>query len=197
MNLEVQHLSHTFLTDAAHLIEKARHANTSMAPNKRTSYIAKLVIDVYLACECALKSMIASANIDKPGSEVYARILNHGHNLKRLMKDADPKSIDADARNFLKQASKRGIHLRYSLELFSVTTCELLQDDTVGFRIDQDYLKKFSEIGVSLAKEAKERHQRVCGSGTTSRMTPEQLKEYVNNLREVSKKSRKSGRCCA
>ena len=118
MNLEVQHLSHTFLTDAAHLIEKARHANTSMAPNKRTSYIAKLVIDVYLACECALKSMIASANIDKPGAEVYARILNLGHNLKRLMKHADPKSIDADARNFLKQASKRGIHLRYSLELF-------------------------------------------------------------------------------
>lgn len=193
MNAEVQHLSQSFRTDAVHLIEKVRHANTPSAPHRRTSYIAKLVVDAYLACECALKSMIASANNGKTGTEVYALILKLGHDLKRLMKQANPKSIDDDARKFLKQASKRGVHLRYSLDLFSLTISDLIPNDDMRFRINQDYLVRFLTIADLLAQEANTRHKDVFGSGSTRVMSQKQLKEYVKKLRAASKGQKKKG----
>jgi hypothetical protein len=192
MNVLVQHLSHSFRTDAAHLIEKARHANTPKAPHLRTSYIGKLVVDAYMACECALKSMIASANEDKTGTEVYALIIKRGHDLNRLMKDVNPKSISDDDRKFIKKASKLGVKLRYSLDLFSVVTCDLIaEDDDVDFQIDQAYLKKFLSIADSLSKEANAQHKSVFGNGATPIMSQAKAKEYIKALRAICRKQRK------
>ena len=185
-NAETHHLSHSFRTDAAHLIEKVRHANSPKAPHLRTSYIAKLVVDAYMACECALKSMIASANADKTGTEVYGIILKRGHNLKRLIAKALPQSIDEDACKFLKVASKHGVSLRYSLDLFSLTTSDSIQGSR--FQIDQNYLREFLKVAKSLTQEAEARHRSIFGNGGAPVLTNEQLKEYVREFQVVSKK---------
>ncbi len=192
-NFEVQHLSHSYLTDAVHLALKAKVANTPSAPHLRTSYIAKLVIDAYMACECALKSMIASANHGDKGSDVYASILKCGHDLHRLVKKAQPKNINERERAFLKDASKRGVNLRYSLDLFSLTTCDLIPSDEIAFKIDQEYLKKFLSVAGSLANGADVRHKSVFKNGATPLMSQKQLKEFVAKLRAVSKRH---GRKC-
>ena len=178
MSGEVQHLSHSFRTDAAHLIIKARCASKAKeAPQRRTSYIAKLVVDAYMACECALKSMITSSIQGKSGVQVYREIWKCGHDLRRLMKQAGPKSITEDDRRFLKQASKRGVSLRYNLDLFSLTTCEL----------DQKYFGRFLRIAVLLTQEADIRHLDAFRS-VSKLMPAKDLKSYVKRLRGVSRR---------
>jgi hypothetical protein len=188
MSGEVQHLSHSFRTDAAHLIIKARCASKAKeAPQRRTSYIAKLVVDAYMACECALKSMITSSIQGKSGVQVYREIWKCGHDLRRLMKQAGPKSITEDDRRFLKQASKRGVSLRYNLDLFSLTTCELLPDDQVTFQVDQKYFGRFLRIAVLLTQEADIRHLDAFRS-VSKLMPAKDLKSYVKRLRGVSRR---------
>jgi len=190
MSAQIQHLSHSFRTDAAHLIFKTRCASNPKAkgaPYPRTSYIAKLVVDAYMACECALKSMIASSNKTKSGADVYTIIRQCGHDLRCLMKQAKPLSISKDDRNFLKQASKRGVSFRYSFDLFSLTTCDFLPSDEVSFRLDPNYLAEFLRIADLLAKEANERHVRDLGTQIffSSR---QKLKSYVKSLRDITAK---------
>ena len=188
MKAEVQHLSHSFRTDAAHLIIKARCANNPKeSPSLRTSYIAKLVVDAYMACECALKSMIAATSHDKSGAEVYATIRKCGHKLPLLMELANPKSLNKNYKKFLEEASELGVSLRYSLDLFSLATCELIPNDKEGFKnneqfekIDQTCLKTFLVIAKLLADEADERHSATFGTEKSAlRGQPQRIK---NNL---------------
>ncbi len=194
MNAEVEHLSHSFRTDAAHLLIKARCANNSIgAPTSRNSYIAKLVVDAYMSCECAMKSMMASSSRDKSGSEVYTAIINCGHDLWRLIKQANPKSLNMDDRKMLKKATKIGVNLRYSLNIFSVTTCEFLPNDDVALKINQAYLVKFLAIAESLKDEANARHTKVFDTGKFFLLKKE-VGKFVGKLREVTKK--KNQKCC-
>jgi hypothetical protein len=189
MNTEVQHLSHSFRTDAAHLITKAHCANDhAKAPNKRTSYIAKLIIDAYMACECALKSMIASSNANKTGVEVYRMIRHCGHDFRHLIKEAKPKKTSRADLDFLKQASKRGVNLRYSLDLFSLSNCDFIPNDSVGFHPDQPYLLEFLRIAEVLRSEADEHHFAL-GTTVTLKSSRELLK-YVQRLRKITAKEK-------
>ena len=194
MNAEVQHLSHSFRLDAAFFIQKVEHANTPSAPFLRTPYIAKLVVDLYMACECSLKSQISSASTSKTGSEVFATILQFGHNLKRLLKAANPTNINADDKAFLRNAAKMGVTLRYSLDLFSLSASDLLPEEAITFRLDQDYLQRFMSIAKSLTNEANAKHKEAFGDGSSPLMSQKQVKEYVKKLRAVSKKAGK--KCC-
>jgi hypothetical protein len=185
MNTEIQHLSHSFRTDAAHLITKAHCANDpAKAPNKRTSYIAKLIIDAYMACECALKSMIASSNANKTAVEVYQIIRNCGHDFRHLIKEAKPKKTSRADLKFLIQASRRGVNLRYSLDLFSLSICDLLPNDSVCFHPDQPYLSEFLRIAEVLSSEANEHHVAL-GTTATFKSSRELLK-YVQRLRKIT-----------
>jgi putative addiction module CopG family antidote len=65
VNSKVRHLSQCYRMDAHDLIEKVRRANKPIVLTE--SYIGKLAIDAYMACECALKSIIASSNLDREG----------------------------------------------------------------------------------------------------------------------------------
>ena len=182
-------MSLSYWTDAVHLLVKVRLANRPDAPHLRTSYIAKLVVDVYMACECALKSMIASGTRDKAGPDVYRVILRCGHDLRRLKKEAHPQGISDEDAEFLKLSSEMGVSLRYSLDLFSLTACELIPNDSQSLRIDQSFLSRFIDIAKLLEKEAEARHKEAFGDGVTSPMVPNQLKAYVECLRELSKKN--------
>jgi hypothetical protein len=195
MNTEVEHLSNSFRTDADHLLIKVHCANNpNKSPNLRTSYIAKLVVDVYMSCECALKSMIASSSHDKSGVEVYAAILKYRHNLWCLVKHANPKKLNKDDKKILQQVSKLGVSLRYSLDLFSLTTCEFLPNDKVNFKIDQAYLKNFLAVAKLLTDEANERHKKKFDTGRTNHWNKDthvNVEKFVEKLRAVSKKQSK------
>jgi hypothetical protein len=133
--------------------------------------------------------MIASSSRNKSGVEVYAIILDCSHDLPRLIEQAQPKSLNDEDREFLTRASKYGVNLRYSFDLFSIVTCDWLPEDNVDLVMGQEHLKNFLKIAKSLATEADERHKKIYDSQKTFLLMNE-VKNFVDELRVVSKKQR-------
>ena len=79
------------------------------------------------------------------------------------------------------------MQLRYSLDLFGISNCDLIPDDDVIFRIDQPYLASFLAIAKLLVDEANIRHKKVFGNGKKA-LSQAELKEYVRKLRAIRPK---------
>ena len=193
MQDEIKHLSRSFKTDAEFFIEKARVAFANSILKNRTSFQSKLVIDAYMSAECALKSLICSTHPDQRAEDAYTLILKCGHNLAKLLKHAGNVPLSDEDKSFLRVATKRGVRLRYSLDLFNLTTSEIIPNDQVSFKIDAAYVKRFFGIAEQLFEHS---HQTYLGaiSSEPKIMTLAEIEALVGRLRKI-KPAKKSVLC--
>lgn len=189
MNDELQHLSRSFKTDAVHLLEKAKAAFNHSNLRKRTSFQAKLVVDAYMSIECSLKSLLCSKDADQEATVVYANIRKLGHDLTKLHKCVGVVPITREDEAILRAATKRGVHLRYSLDLFNLTTCDALTKDSVAFTIDEAYVQRFFAIADRLSKHAQTVHTSAFPS-SEELITSKQIESYVRKLRKLEPRSK-------
>jgi hypothetical protein len=113
-----------------------------------------------MSAECALKSLVCSRGSHASAESVLREILKIGHDLKKLMKVALPSSLAEDEKQILLKLNKKGVSLRYDLDLTILVTSELLQSDSVDFKIDADYVNSLIGIVEKLSTEAQESHKR-------------------------------------
>lgn len=187
MNNELKHISHSFRTDSYHLLEKVRICLAHSSLCERTSFQAKLAVDVYMAAECALKSLICSARHRESAAEVLGSIFACGHDLKCLLKKTSCQCLSDDEKNDLRALSKKGVSLRYNLDLFALTTSEIVERDDVKFQINRNYLDRLILIVDKLCSEAQKRHMETFPDSNVL-MSRKQLEEQVALFRALSRK---------
>lgn len=187
---QIQDISHAFRTDAGHQLIKAQSAFEHASVRMRTGFQAKIVVDLFMASECALKSMMCSGGSYISAESALRDILKFGHDLKRLMRAANPSGLTEEDKDALRVLNKKGVSLRYDLDLTALVTNELLEFDTVDFGIDEEYVKRLMSIVHKLNDEAQERHR--TKFGTQGRvMTKKQVEGEVKALRRLLKEVRK------
>lgn len=187
---QIQDISHAFRTDAGHQLIKARTAFEHAPVRARTGFQAKIVVDLFMAAECALKSMMCSGGTYSSAESALRDILTLGHDLKQLMRGASPDSLADDDKKILLALNRKGVSLRYDLDLTSLVTSELLESDSVEFGIDEQYVTSLMELVQKLNDEAQQRH-RDKFSTTGPVMTKKQVKDEVEALRQLLKVVRK------
>lgn len=190
LNSQIQDISHAFRTDAAHQLIKARSAFEHAEVRMRTGFQAKIVVDLFMAAECALKSMMCSKGTYDSSESALRDILKYGHDLKRLMVKANPSCLEEKEKTFLKELNKKGVSLRYDLDLTAIVTSELMDCDSVDFKIDQQYVDSLMTIVGKLNDEAQKRHKNHFKSQGRV-MTKKQVKDEVEQLRKLLKNVRK------
>ncbi|MEI6514289.1 MAG: hypothetical protein WCO51_13605 [bacterium] len=190
MNTELQHVSHAFRTDAGHLLNKATTAFEHSTVKMRTGFQAKIVVDLYMSIECSLKSLMCSTGSAASAEDALRDIFTHGHNLKRLMKSAGSKFLTPDDSKLLRELNKRGVSLRYDLDLFSLVTNELLCTDTVKFKIDPEYVRNITRIAEGLCREAQDSHKAKFPSDPRL-MLSSQIENEIRELRKLMIRARK------
>jgi hypothetical protein len=187
---QIQDISHAFRTDAGHQLIKAKTAFEHASVRTRTGFQAKIVVDLFMAAECALKSMMCSGGNYTSAEAALRDILKIGHDLKRLMRTATPSSVTEDDKKALRTLNKKGVSLRYDLDLTSLVTSELLESDSVDFGINEQYVRSLIQIVEKLSEEAQQRHR--SKFGTQGRMmTKKQVESEVKELRHLLKAVRK------
>lgn len=188
---QTQDISHAFCTGAGHQLIKAKSAFDHASVRMRTGFQAKIVVDLFMAAECALKSMICSGYNYSTAELALRDIFRFGHDLKRLMRAANPSSLTDDDKRFLQKLNKKGVSLRYDLDLIALLTSDLIESDSVNFEINEKYVSKLIEIVDKLNDEAQVRHK--TQFGTQGRvMTKELLKDEIEQLRKLLKDVRKN-----
>lgn len=187
---QIQDISHAFRTDAGHQLIKARIAFEHSPVRTRTGFQAKIVVDLFMAAECALKSMMCSGGSYSTAELALRDILKLGHDLKRLMRAANPSSLTEEDKKALRTLNKKGVSLRYDLDLTALVTSELLESDSVDFGINEQYVGSLMELVERLKNEAQQRHKDKFG--TQGRvMTRKQVEAEVKELRQLLKDVRK------
>jgi hypothetical protein len=187
---QIQDISHAFRTDAGHQLIKARTAFEHAPVRARTGFQAKIVVDLFMAAECALKSMMCSGGTYSSAESALRDILKIGHDLKRLMRAANPSSLTEDDKKALCTLNKKGVSLRYDLDLTSLVTSELLESDSVDFGINEQYVSSLIELVEKMSNEAQQRHRDKYG--TQGRvLTKKQVENEVKELRQLLKAVRK------
>jgi hypothetical protein len=189
MSIELQHISHSFQTDSDHLLNIAKVAFKYGSVKLRTGYQAKIVVDLYMSIECALKSLLCTRKPSQNAEEALRSIFRYRHDLKRLIKVVDPTSLSQSDCDFLKELNKKGVSLRYELDLFSLVSCELLSDDYEAFQIDTLYVEKLMGIADHVCSEAQTDYR----STFTSKprlLTRKQMEREVHSLRDLLKRAR-------
>jgi hypothetical protein len=187
---QIQDISHAFRTDAQHQLIKANTAFEHASVRTRTSFQAKIVVDLFMAAECALKSMMCSGGTYTSAESALRDILKIGHDLKRLMREANPSCLTEDDKGTLRTLNKKGVSLRYDLDLTSLVTSELLESDSVNFGINEQYVTSLSKLVEKLSNEAQERHWDRFGTHGRG-MTKKQVEDEVKELRQLLKAVRK------
>ena len=191
MGAELRFISHAYRTDAAHLLNKAQTAYEYSPIRTRQSFQAKIVVDLYMSIECALKSLMCSKDTTRNAEETLRDIFKHGHDLKRLLKKTRPKSVNDEDTNVLRQLNKKGVSLRYNLDLYSLVTNELLTSDNVQYQITPNLLNDLIRIAGHLSTEANNLHKEVF-SDTQFGMTSDNMEHEIKEFRKLLKRSRKN-----
>ena len=140
-----------------------------------------------MSVECSLKSLMCSKDNQQEAEVVYAQLRKLGHDLTKLLKRAGTVQITQSDKDFLRAATKRGVHLRYSLDLFNLSTCEIINKDSVTFTIDEEYVNRFFRIADGLSKQAQTAH-RTSFASPPKLMTETQMESYVRRLRQLEPK---------
>ncbi|MEI6514244.1 MAG: HEPN domain-containing protein [bacterium] len=184
MNLELQHVSHAFRTDSGHLVEKARAAYKHGRVRMRTGFQAKIVVDLFMAIECALKSMMCTNAPSQDVETVLSAIFKYGHDLKRLLKAGKPKSLQSEEIELLNELNNKGVSLRYDLDLYSIVSSDLLCSDDVIFKIDPEYVERLMELAKRVSDEAQSAHKNAF-SEPSRLLSRKQLEHEVRYLRSL------------
>lgn len=112
---KVAHIAHSFLTDAYFFLEKVL-VFRSHDPNKRTSLIAKLAVDLLMSSECSLKAAYASSQ-SAPAEELMVKIKREfKHDIRKTLSYIDDSPLEIEEKDFLEKMSDEGVGLRYSLD---------------------------------------------------------------------------------
>lgn len=182
--LKKAHIAHSFLTDAHFFLEKVRVFRQHDA-NKRTSLIAKLVVDTLMSCECSLKSLFASTS-SLSAEDIFKRIKNEfRHDLGKLSDEIPGLPLSSTEGDLLRKYSDAGVSLRYSYDLFTV--CDYAE--LLGVQSDIYMTPKSESELVTIGTKLYDKANQACKQHypDTSTMLKErgEFQQFVDQLRNI------------
>lgn len=175
------HLSSTYLDDANDFLWRIKAIETEAAKSDlyNRTYRAKTFVDMLMATECALKSIMLSMSAKSESPEkAYKQARRLSHDLHGLGTDSAIRCkgkvafLTEKELIYLKQADKLGVRTRYGVDVFAMLQlCRRKVNTTLANHIwAQNFYTIMLKI-ITAARSAKERkcinHQLLVGNQTT------------------------------
>lgn len=193
---------------AAHFLRDANDFLwlTSLADRsdfQHRAFRAKIFVDMLMAAECALKSiiLILSPRLEGP-DDSYKVIRKCGHDLATLVRIAAQRArgrvafLTGDELKVLEKAASLGVRSRYSADVFFMLMHEDPQDRFLSLgKItstidDSEWMKTLHRVVARAARVAKTANVRYCGKyhiirGTDVRPLDQRYKQFLmhNNIK--------------
>lgn len=182
--LKKAHIAHSFLIDAHFFLEKIRVFRKHDA-SKRTSLVAKLVVDALMSCECSLKSLFASTS-QLSAEDIFKKIKKEfKHDIKILCEEISDLPLSATENLLLRKFSDAGVKIRYSSELFIVCDYAELLETQSDIQFTTEVESEIFAIGEKLYDKAFETYKQYCPDTSTMLEWQKELKRFVNHLRKI------------
>ena len=193
------HLASAFLTDANDFLWRIDRIIEGADQTNR-SYHAKILVDMIMCAECALKSTIISLSEKNESPEdAFKACRKHGHNLEHLFNEAKDRSsrrmkfTDVKDLALLKEANKLGVESRYSNPLkFTLMNSDVMQrmlgDDIVNRVVNPEWIEGFRKVLTRLflladAAYKKYRSQDNATLGTNLEKRETRFKTFFTNMK--------------
>jgi len=182
--LKKAHIAHSFLTDAHFFIEKVRVFREHDA-TKRTSLVAKLVIDALMSCECSLKSLFASTS-QLSAEDTFKKIKKEfKHDIGMLSDEFTDLPLSATENILVRKYSDAGVKIRYSSELFIVCDyAELLRTES-DIQFTSDVESEIFAIAEKLYEKAYETYKQNYPDISATLKGQGELQRFINQLRNI------------
>jgi len=170
--------------------------------NTNFSWISKIYIDLLMAIESDLKSLIISlSKKQETPEEAYTIARNRGHSIVQLFEEVEQRAKnriklleEKDKNEIINRASKIKVSNRYKLISFLNIRSELGIDRDIGLGkysslLTYQYLEKIEVIALKLHSIAKKSNEKytpdIAMSGGNMEKYFDRIEEFKNNVRRL------------